>query len=208
MQGCHRLGSGGQATVYLGARLGRHSTTVCAIKVTKYRDTKSSDYARALDEAKRMADASGHPNVLKFYAYGELVLQVFLSFLRSHCKGDLSAEGKIYTVMEYVHGANLSEWKAYWRPVFGNSLICHIARETLSGLDFLHTRAKLIHRDISLYNIMMDSWFRVKIIDFGFSVDVGDRQCHGAFLTLQSTRYTTDTGYSGVLQLCRPGVFL
>ncbi|KIY66156.1 kinase-like protein [Cylindrobasidium torrendii FP15055 ss-10] len=68
--------------------------------------------------------------------------------------------------MEYFHGCELLVWKCNFL-VIPNALLRHVAREVLLGLDFLHIRAGLVHRDLNMRNIMMDASYRVKIIDLG-----------------------------------------
>jgi len=44
-----------------------------------------------------------------------------------------------------------------------------IAKEVLSGLDFLHRETGIVHRDIKLENLTCDSTGQVRIIDFGLA---------------------------------------
>lgn len=51
----------------------------------------------------------------------------------------------------------------------------HIAVETARAVEYLHTEAKLIHRDIKIENIFMRGK-EVKLGDFGLAVKISDRE--------------------------------
>jgi serine/threonine protein kinase len=88
-------------------------------------------------------------------------------------------DGKHYLAMEYVHGADLREvvaaaQRAGKRLPFeiALSIVCAAA----AGLDHAHRRAgpdgrplRLVHRDVSLSNIMVGHDGSVKVVDFGIA---------------------------------------
>jgi len=73
----------------------------------------------------------------------------------------------IILVMEYAEGgelAKLIEKKLYLHEAYASRLFCQI----LDGLIYCH-RLKVIHRDLKLENILLDSEGNIKIVDFGLS---------------------------------------
>ncbi|HEX3763496.1 MAG TPA: serine/threonine-protein kinase [Kofleriaceae bacterium] len=88
-------------------------------------------------------------------------------------------DGKHYLAMEYVHGADLREVLARAQDAGGLppfeaalSIVCAAA----AGLDHAHRRCgldgrplRLVHRDVSLSNIMVGHDGSVKVIDFGIA---------------------------------------
>ncbi len=67
---------------------------------------------------------------------------------------------------EYVRGRNLRDLTAEHCLSAGDSL--RIMLEVLDGLQFLHSASPaIIHRDLTLTNVMMDEMGRARIVDFG-----------------------------------------
>jgi serine/threonine-protein kinase len=155
------LAQGGMADIYLARRLGpgqfeRH----VAVKVLNQRradDTQAC--AMFLDEA-RVVAMLNHHNIAS-------VLEVDV------------VDGKHYLAMEYVHGADLREiLSAAQRagqllPLETSvAIVCAAA----AGLDHAHRRCgpdgkplRLVHRDVSLSNIMVGHDGSVKVVDFGIA---------------------------------------
>ncbi|KIY66144.1 kinase-like protein [Cylindrobasidium torrendii FP15055 ss-10] len=164
-----RLGSGGGGTVDIGLQTTQdpHTKRVCAIKTISYHDIPNKAWD-GYNEANIMYAVNGHSHFLELYT----------------CANDPDLS-RVYIAMEYLHAMDLLTWKqhltasstststaspldpAHSSFSFSDPWLCHIAKHTLTALDFLHTQLGLIHRDISTKNIMMDQHFRVKIIDLG-----------------------------------------
>jgi serine/threonine protein kinase len=155
------LAQGGMADIYLARRLGpgqfeRH----VAVKVlNQSRAGDAEACAMFLDEA-RLVAMLNHQNIAS-------VLEVDV------------VEGKHYLAMEYVHGADLREVLAAAQRAGTRlpletavAIVCAAA----AGLDHAHRRAgpdgqplKLVHRDVSLSNIMVGHDGSVKVVDFGIA---------------------------------------
>lgn len=110
--------------------------------------------------------------------------------------------------MEYLHAVDLLQWKKYltsssltkFKPsshAFSEHWLAHIARQVLIGLDFLHTRMRLVHRDISTRNIMMDEHFRIKIIDLGIAKSFDNSRMFVSLSKPQWPVLTPHVGYNG-----------
>jgi serine/threonine protein kinase len=158
------IAQGGMADIYLarkdadgdGHTFQRH----VAVKVlNKLRATEEESCAMFLDEA-RLVGMLHHQNIAQ-------VLEVNV------------AEGHHYLAMEYVHGADLRELlqtaaKAGRTIPFEVSL--SVIAAAAAGLDHAHRRCdpdgrplRLVHRDISLSNIMVGHDGAVKVVDFGIA---------------------------------------
>ncbi len=83
-----------------------------------------------------------------------------------------------YFAMEFVDGPTLQEVAEHHRLVgepLNPALIAHIGREVLSGLEFAHAVARdhkgrllrVVHRDLSPSNLLIDRNGQLKISDFG-----------------------------------------
>ena len=155
------LKSGGMANLYLGRRQGpagfsRH----VVVKAVKTHLSSHSDFVKMFLDEGRIAARIQHPNVVRIEELGE-------------------HQGLYYLVMEYVHGAALSEllgglaeMERRLTPDAAVALVAdaaaglHAAHETLDERgELLH----VVHRDVSPQNILLGALGEVKIIDFGIA---------------------------------------
>ena len=155
------LRSGGMATLYLGRRTGaagfaRH----VAIKVVHAHLAENRSFVRMfLDEAFLSARIA-HPNVVHVEELGE-------------------SEGAYFLVMEYVHGAALSQLlkalSARGRRLTPEIAVW-IAIQIADGLHAAHELCgddgqplQVVHRDVSPQNVLVSYAGHVKVIDFGIA---------------------------------------
>jgi len=75
---------------------------------------------------------------------------------------------KLKVVMEYLEGGTLTE--AVESCKFEENQVAYVARETLKGISYLHSKG-FAHRDLKSANVMMSIDGDVKLIDFGLCVD-------------------------------------
>ncbi|MFO7564286.1 MAG: serine/threonine-protein kinase [Enhygromyxa sp.] len=159
----HRLAHGGMATVYLGRAKGKAGfEKVVAVKVIHPHLAGEAEFVGMfLDEA-RIAARLHHPHVVEILDLGE-------------------SDGVYFMVMEFIEGENLS---ALVRALDGERLpvpvILQIIADTLEGLGAAHELQdadgrpyKLVHRDVSPHNILinLDGW--AKVGDFGIMKAAG-----------------------------------
>jgi len=73
----------------------------------------------------------------------------------------------MWIVMEYCGGGSCADLLKCHNSL-NEDIVCFIVRETLKGLEYLHSEKK-IHRDIKAANILLTSQGAVKLADFGVS---------------------------------------
>ncbi|MCB9614121.1 MAG: serine/threonine protein kinase [Sandaracinus sp.] len=153
--------SGGMATLYLGKRSGpagfsRH----VAIKVLKDHLATQGELVKMFIDEARIASRIDHPNVVRIEELGE-------------------EDGRFFLVMEYVHGAALSELltklsslQRRLHPTAAVALVMagaeglHAAHETRDDSGKL---LNVVHRDVSPQNVLVGVGGEVKVIDFGIA---------------------------------------
>lgn len=110
-------------------------------------------------------------------------------------------------VLEYVHGFQLAEWKKYLvskGQVIPTNVVIQVVINVLDALHYAHTLKdhdgeliKIIHRDISPANIMLDLDGHIKLVDFGI-----------AFVSENTEGFkTTNQSFKGKLSYSAPELF-
>ena len=155
------LAQGGMADIYLGRTADdRH----VAIKVLNKERSREPEACTMFLQEARLVALLDHPNIAR-------VLEV-----------DVTPEGHHYLAMDYVHGADLRELLcAASQPFYGCAHLPYdtaiaIVMGAAAGLDHAHRRCtadgkplRLVHRDVSLSNIMVGHDGTVKVVDFGIA---------------------------------------
>jgi serine/threonine protein kinase len=118
--------------------------------VKQIRDELASDenfIKRFVDEAKTTVSLS-HPNIVPVYELGV-------------------EQGVYFLAMELVEGVSISELLdgGVLTPEQG----AYVGVEVCRALDYAHRRMRVIHRDITPRNVMVDEEGQVKLIDFGIA---------------------------------------
>lgn len=80
-------------------------------------------------------------------------------------------KGELWVVMEYMEGGSLTEIVTH--SVMTEGQIGAVCRETLKGLQFLHSKG-VIHRDIKSDNILLNIEGNIKMTDFGFCAQINE----------------------------------
>jgi serine/threonine protein kinase len=183
------LGSGGMGVVYLGRTEGAAGfTRPVVIKRLRAAFAGEREHNDMFVREARILSNLQHPNIVSVVDFGQ--------------------EGREYVmILEYVHGYDLEQWSQYvWRNQRQHSAehVLFIARRVLSALHYAHSLrrpdgalANIVHRDVSLSNVMLDSQAMVKLHDFGIArmEDVGEAP--------------TETGvFKGKLGLAAPELLL
>ena len=136
------LGKGSYATV----RLGIYKPKGDKVAIKSYEKAKPQVLKNIKNEINVLRYLD-HPNILKLFD------------VRHDNKG-------IHLVLEYVVGSSLENYLKIKSP--NQAEIVKIFKQILSAVNYCHSIG-VIHRDLKLSNILIDSGKRIKIIDFGFS---------------------------------------
>lgn len=149
------LGRGGMGVVFRGVheRLNRSvAVKALAPELTQQPEFKDRFFAEARTQARLQ-----HPHIVAVYDL-------------------LEDEGEFFIVMEYVAGTPLD---AVLRDTAGRGMevprACKLIGQVLTALDYAHSEA-VIHRDVKPSNVLVTDNGRVKLMDFGIALLVGDKR--------------------------------
>lgn len=156
-----KLASGGMGDVFLAEQLGtqgfRKTVAIKTIRPEMLANTRSLEMF--VHEAKLVADLV-HENIGQVY---------------NLC----AAEGMIFIIMEYIKGITLSKFLRYHKDRDQNvdpEMAAFIASRVARALSYAHTKTdyngvdlKIVHRDVTPANIMIDTLGVVKLTDFGIA---------------------------------------
>ena len=95
---------------------------------------------------------SSHNNVVRLYDYFET--NKHLCFVMELCQGG--------DLLSYVRK----------RRKLKEDIAKYLFKQLIEGLNYIHTKKFVVHRDIKLDNILLDQSGRIKICDFGVSKQV------------------------------------
>src|SRR5256884_5230600 len=141
----HKLGAGGQGTVYKAPdkKLGR----TVVLKVLPPELTARETNLKRFDREARLASALDHPNICTIFDLDEV-------------------EGVHFIAMQHVEGRNVRQL-VNGRPLELNSAL-RIAIQVTDALTAAHARG-IIHRDIKSGNVLVTDAGQVKVLDFGLA---------------------------------------
>ena len=141
------LGRGSMGVVYRAKHVregGQYAIKVLLDALT----SDQSFITRFTREARIIANLS-HPNIVRVFGAGR-------------------QEQYLYFVMEYFHGMTAGRMlKDRHRLPVGQAL--EIAAQAADALAYAHEQGKLVHRDIKPENLLVNRWYRVKVLDFGLA---------------------------------------
>ena len=161
------LARGGMARVLLATLKGAGGFEKKLV-VKQIRDELAYDefIKRFVEEAKTTV-ALSHPNIVPVYELGVEL-------------------GTYFLAMEFVEGVSIAELlRAASRegvPPPSPEQGAYIGVEVCRALDYAHRRMKVVHRDITPRNVMLDEEGQIKVIDFGIAApaDVGGHEVFGS----------------------------
>src|SRR5437660_2192013 len=157
----HKIGAGGQGTVYkaVDQKLGR----TVVIKVLPAELTVKETNLKRFEREARLASALDHPNICTIFDMDE-------------------TQGLHFIAMQYVEGKNVRQL-CNGRPLELESAL-RIGVQVADALAAAHARG-IIHRDVKSGNVMVTDAGQVKVLDFGLAklLDETEAQTSGIHQT-------------------------
>lgn len=156
-----KLAAGGMAELFLARREGpMEFSKQVVIKRILWEFSEDPEFVRTFLNEARLAALLNHPSVVHVYELGQI-------------------DGQYYIEMEFIEGENLqrlaqlrSKQQQRFSPREAASVLAHVAE----GLAHAHalktpdgTPLQLVHRDVSLDNILVSAEGNVKLVDFGIA---------------------------------------
>jgi len=156
-----RIATGGMAEVYLARRGGPHGfQKIVAVKRILPQYARDPDFVAMFVDEARVCARLGHPNIVQVFDFGE-------------------QDGELYMAMEYVDGttgARVIRAAASQGEELPLDVCLHTTLSILRALDYAHNARddagrplKLVHRDVSPGNVLIDRSGAVKLTDFGIA---------------------------------------
>ncbi|XP_058794840.1 serine/threonine-protein kinase PLK4 [Phymastichus coffea] len=146
----HQLGKGGFASVYLAKckKTGRE----VAIKMIDKKLMQAAGMVGRVRQEVAIHSRLKHPSILELYTFFE-------------------DSNYVYLVLELCHKGELQRHlKERARP-FSEQDAGHIIKQVVQGLLYLHSH-QILHRDMSLSNLLLTNDMQVKIADFGLATQL------------------------------------
>ncbi|XP_059811311.1 mitogen-activated protein kinase kinase kinase kinase 2-like isoform X1 [Hypanus sabinus] len=141
-----RIGSGTYGDVFKARNM--DTSEMSAIKIIKL---DPGDDLSSLQQEISMMRGCKHQNIVAYFG----------SYFRNN---------KLWICMEFCGGGSLQDIYQVTGPLLEKQ-IAYVCRETLQGLQYLHSSGK-IHRDIKGANILLTDRGDIKLADFGVSAEL------------------------------------
>ena len=154
-----KLNSGGMAEIYLAKSFGAHGMDrLLAVKRILPKVSSSGDFIKMFIDEAKLASKLSHPNISQIYELGR-------------------ERETYYIALELVDGKDLRtifDKLAKSGRIMPLPMAVKIVADICEGLDYAHQKCdddglplNIVHRDVSLQNVMVSFHGDVKVIDFG-----------------------------------------
>lgn len=159
----HRISAGGMGEVWRATTTSEGIERVVAIKRLLPDVLADEDFVRMFVEEARLTVQFAHGNIARVYELGV-------------------ADGALFLAMEYVEGHDLRSVFLKRQPPNPTPIpfACAVMAQVCEALDYAHHKAdalgqplNVIHRDVSLNNVLLSYDGEVKLIDFGIAKAAG-----------------------------------
>ncbi|MFI5301313.1 MAG: protein kinase, partial [Polyangiales bacterium] len=157
-----RVNVGGMAEIFR-ARV-RSTGQICAIKRILPEVTEDEEFVRMFRDEAKIASLLDHPSIAKILDLGRV-------------------GGEYFLALEFVEGLDLRgifERAAKAKARLDLRFVMHVFQRVCEGLGYAHDKTddkgkslQLVHRDVSLQNVIVAYDGDVKLIDFGIAKSVG-----------------------------------
>lgn len=139
------IGRGGMGEVYLAERVGGGFEQKVALKMLRPEAVARASW---FESERKLLAGLEHPGIARLI------------------DGGIADDGRAYMAMEYVEGEDIGRWCARTRAVLGERL--RLFLDVCDAVSHAHARL-VVHRDIKLANIMIDTAGRARLLDFGIA---------------------------------------
>lgn len=147
MIGNQVVGQGSYAVVKVGFHI--PSQLEVAVKIYEKSKLQDSSKRQAIKNEINILNNLDHPGIIKFYQKIE----------------DLD---KVYLIMEYGGSSNLKDFLLKQKEPLSMPEVKIIFKKILEAVRYMHSK-NVVHRDLKLHNIVLNSIFCPKVVDFGFA---------------------------------------
>lgn len=157
------IGRGSLGHVFKAVEMedGQSTGRILAVKevLINSSDRRDAKFRESLENEVNIMKALKHPHIVEYLGHDYL----------DEC---------LYLYLEHVPGGSITQALNDF-GAFAESLMASYARQTLEGLEYLHTREPaVIHRDIKGSNILIGDGDTVKLADFGCSKRTDETLTH------------------------------
>lgn len=167
-----KLGKGGTSTVYLAKHI--QENKYYAIK--KLTNKGKENFSNEINNLYKLNEKN-NKNIIRIISFKEE------GILRS---SDGSSAKISYIVLEYAENGELFYYIYNSKTGFGEEKSKQIFSKLINSLSFCHFNG-VIHRDLKIENIVLDSNWNLKIADFGFSSEISGFNGSGLINTYLGT---------------------
>jgi polo-like kinase 4 len=98
-----------------------------------------------------------HKNILQLFHYFEDESNVYLVM-------ELCENGELYSFLKRKQNET-------GRKGLDEYVVSQLLGDIAGGLQYMHLKKRMIHRDLKLSNILLDAHLQAKIADFGLTMD-------------------------------------
>ncbi|OHT00758.1 CAMK family protein kinase [Tritrichomonas foetus] len=141
------IGAGTFATVLLGRQ--KVTNTPVAIKKIPRNNFNDPDAENRFERECNLIREMDHPFIAEFY--------------------DVIQDDKnYYIIMEYVENGNMLDY-VNKNGELQEIQVRHYFCQLISVLEYLHEVKKVAHRDLKAENVLLDTHYNIRLIDFGLS---------------------------------------
>ncbi|XP_031332965.1 serine/threonine-protein kinase PLK4-like [Photinus pyralis] len=144
------LGKGGFATVYHATCL--KSGVEVAIKMIDKKLMQSTGMVHRVRQEVTIHSRLKHPSILELFTFFEDV-------------------NFVYLILELCHNGELQQYLKKNNEVLSEPEASHIMKQIIEGIQYLHSH-NILHRDISLSNLLFTKNMQIKIADFGLATQL------------------------------------
>ena len=192
--------------IYIKKLIGEGATSMVYLAL----DKENKEYAvklyknseSYLNEISRLRNLIPSKYIVKLISYGQGHLERGYSFYTYKLFNYFGTEPVNYGIFEYLKNGELHNYIFVSKKRFSEDISRKLFFDLLKAVEICH-KSGITHGDIKLQNVLFNSNFNIKLIDFGFAKNIKD----GLISEITGTRfynapemfYCATKGYDGVL---------